>query len=190
MPNYRVQVVGQPFTTDVERDWITNVLHYAAPTTTPAALGAAVGAAYTANADLGASTWANLYVKVYDVSLPAHSPPVYQYSHPGTGLGALAPRQIALCLSFFSGLNIRGQRGRIYLGPWQMVKVSEFASTSVLTSCITMANALKHPGGADVIHQIWHPKTASWSNVSNYFVNNRWDTMRSRLPKETARQTA
>jgi len=25
--------------------------------------------------------------------------------------------------------------------------------------------------------------------VSNYFVNNRWDTMRSRLPKETSRVT-
>jgi len=32
-------------------------------------------------------------------------------------------------------------------------------------------------------------KTDSFSNVSNYFINNRWDTMRSRLPKETTRVT-
>lgn len=186
--NYRVQIVGQVQTADISRDYITNVLHYASNTTSAAAIGDGVKTAFTTNIPQYAN-FTTLTVKVYDVSLPLHSPPVYQTQHTGSGMSGVGARQVALCLSFYSGLNIKGQRGRIYIGPWQASDLQQFPLSGVLTLMINLAAALKSPGGADVVHQIWHPKTATWSNVSNYFVNNRWDTMRSRLMKETSRLT-
>lgn len=188
--DYRAQIVSQPHTSDPGRDYTTNVLAYSAPTTAPSAIGDGLMAAFTTGSSNVYGSWANVWVKIYDRAAPLHSPPVYQAHYTGGGSTSLMPRQVALCLSFYSGLNVRGQRGRIYIGPWANSVSGEFASTTVLTTMQNLANALKHPGGADVIHQILHKKTATWSNVSNYFINNVWDTMRSRLPKETARVTA
>lgn len=188
MANYRVQIVGQPLGTDPGRDFITNVLHYAAPTTTPAAIGDALKTAFSANT-LPYYYFKNIWVKVYDKANPLHSPPVYTTQYSGSGTQTFGPRQVAVCVSFYSGLNIRGQRGRIYIGPWIDAQMHDHVASTQLDALQTLAGALRHPGGADVIHQIWHPKTASWSNVSNYFVNDRWDTMRSRLGKETTRRT-
>jgi hypothetical protein len=53
----------------------------------------------------------------------------------------------------------------------------------------TLMGQLKTPGGPDVVHQIHHPKTDTFSAVTNYWWDNRWDTMRSRLQKATARTT-
>lgn len=186
--NYRVQVVLQLHTGEPERDYVTNSLHYGANTTLPPAIGDAVWNAFFMNINVYGQA-INAWTKVYDMAAPAHSPPVYVKHATGAGTEVLGPRQVALCLSFYSGLNVRGQRGRIYVGPWAATDLLEMASATTLTKMIALAGALKNPGGADVIHQIWHHKTATWSNVSNYFVNNRWDTMRSRLQAETARQT-
>jgi|SRR5215469_1732910 len=187
--NYRAQIVAQWKTTDVSRDFCTNVLWYASNTTAASAIGDALKTAFT-NTPNGVYQGCHLVtVKMYDHANPLHSPPVYTTSFTGPGNATMAPRQLALCLSFFSGLNVRGQRGRIYIGPWDISQVNEYASTAVMTQMMILAGSLRTPGGADVVHMIHHPKSDSFSNVSNYFVNNRWDTMRSRLPKETARQT-
>lgn len=131
----------------------------------------------------------NVWVKVYDHAAPLHSPPVYTTLYTGAGTTPVGPRQVAVCLSFYSGLNIRGQRGRIYIGPWPEGLVHEYVQSGQLSQLLALAGDIKNPGGADVIHRIHHVKTDSFSNVSNYFINNRWDTMRSRLPKETTRVT-
>jgi hypothetical protein len=187
--NYRVQVVAQWHATDAVRDYTTNVLWYATNTTAASALGDAVKTAFTKST---APYYypKNVWVKVYDHAAPLHSPPVYTTQYSGAGSIALGPRQIALCLSFYSGLNIRGQRGRIYIGPWGASVLGEFATTAQMDQLIALAVDLKTPGGADVVHMIHHKTLNTFSNVSNYFVNNRWDTMRSRLPKETARETS
>lgn len=187
MADYRVQVVGQVVSTDPGADYVTNVLSYSAATTLPPAIGDAVHAAYRTLSVARYGNFAQLWTKVYDRAAPPMSPPVYTKHDTGPGVTGLGPRQCALCLSFYSGLNIKGQRGRIYIGPWATVDLAEFATTAQMNAVLAMGNALKNPGGADVVLGIWHKHTASHSNVSNFFVNNRWDTMRSRLGKETAR---
>lgn len=188
MANYRVQVVAKVNSADLGREVVTNILNYAAPTTTPSAIGNAVLAGFCGTVGPYLN-FSSVTVKVYDRANPLHSPPVFTTTpHTGSGI-TVGPRQVALCLSFYSGLNIRGQRGRIYVGPWPAAGLGEYATAGQMATLITLAGAIQHPGGGDVAHLIWHPKTASWSNVSNYFANNRWDTMRSRLPRETARQT-
>lgn len=165
---------------------MTNVLWYNSDTTAASAIGDAIAAAFAS----GSGPYLNFYsvtARVYDHAAPLHSPPVYTKQISASGFTGMGPRQVALCLSFYSGLNIKGQRGRIYIGPWKASDLTEYASAGAMGVLITLANNLKTPGGADVIHRIHHVKTDTFSNVSNYFVNNRWDTMRSRLPKETSR---
>lgn len=186
--DYRCQIVTQWFASDAARDYITNVLWYNAATTAPSAIGDALKTAFTKST--APYYYAkNVWVKVYDHAAPLHSPPVYTTLYTGAGTTPVGPRQVAVCLSFFSGLNIRGQRGRIYIGPWPEGLVHEYVQSGQLSQLLALAGDIKNPGGADVIHRIHHVKTDSFSNVSNYFINNRWDTMRSRLPKETTRVT-
>jgi hypothetical protein len=185
--DYRTQIVGQPLSTDAGRDYITNVVWHGAATATPATHGDAIMTAFT-NRLSNYNAFANLWVKVYDHANPLHSPPVYTAHHTGGTMGPLAPRQVALCLSFYSGLNVKGQRGRIFIGPWAASDMHEFATATQLAALLNLGEDLLHVGASDTVHHIHHPKTNTFSNVSNYFVNNRWDTMRSRLPKESARQ--
>lgn len=186
MAGLRCQVVAQPKATDVGADYITNVLWYSTNGATPQGVGDALLTAFSAS---GAPyySFANVWVKVYDRANPKHSPPVYTAHWTGAGDETLAPRQVALCLSFYSGLNIKGMRGRIYVGPWPKSFMDEYAGPSVFTMMDNLTGLLKLPGGPDVVHQIHHVKTDTFSPVTNYFTNNRWDTMRSRLPKETVR---
>lgn len=183
---FRTQIVGQvKSTADPAADFITNVVYHNAATASATTHGDAILALFAAHGPY--PNYARLWVKVYDAAAPLHSPPVYAPApHVGSGVTP-GPRQVALCLSFYSGLNIRGQRGRIYIGPWPTASLTEFAGTTDMNDVLALGSGLLHVGAADTVHVIWHKKTATWSNVSNYFVNNRWDTMRSRLPKETNR---
>jgi len=188
MPDYRCQIVSQPLSTDQGRDYITNVLWYSPNTTGPNAIGDALATAFAGSSGPYYGfhqTW----VKVYDHANPLHSPPVYTKLTPGHDTATLGPRQVAICLSFYSGLNVRGQRGRIYVGPWNAAMMAEYVPAGAGAMMNALMAAIKNPGGPDVIQRIHHVKTDSFSNVSNWFWNNRWDTMRSRLPKETARTT-
>lgn len=189
MPDYRCQIVSQVLVGDVPADYVSNTLWYTPATTSANAIGDAIKTALIAGT-LPYAQYKTLDVKVYDHANPPHSPPVYVSHNAGAGTVTLGPRQVALCLSYYSGLNVRGQRGRIYIGPFALTDMHERASSTTLTAVQTLANALKHPGGPDVIHRIHHVATDSFSNVSNYFVNDRWDSMRSRLAKETSRLTA
>jgi len=186
---YRTQIVQQPVSTDPSRDYVTNVVWHNAATATPTTHGDAILALFMACPYIYQFAF-NLWVKVYDHANPLHSPPVYTAHHSAGTEPALGPRQVALCLSYFSGLNIKGQRGRIYCGPWGATLLGEYASTAEMNAILAIGSGLKNVGASDTVHVIHHPKTDTWSNVSNYFVNNRWDTMRSRLPKETNRVTA
>jgi hypothetical protein len=108
----------------------------------------------------------------------------------GTPTSGIAPRQLALCLSWYCSLNIKGKRGRIYIGPFQTTDMAEYASSALMSKLIALGGLLHTPGGPDVVHTVHHVASDTFSDVTNYFCNNRWDTMRSRLPKETARQVS
>lgn len=187
MSFYRAQISAQPKTGDPGRDWITNVMTFRADTTPASSIGAALQSAF------GGGVYNHVVAmttKVYDMSLPLHSPPVFtSTTAPGAG-DILGPRQIALCLSWYAGLNVKGMRGRIYIGPWPQANVGEYATTAQMASLIALGGLLHHPGGPDVVHTVHHVASGTHSDVTNYFCNNRWDTMRSRLPKETARQVS
>lgn len=190
MANYRVQVVTQLLAADVPRDWIANVLTYRSGSTPASNLGDGVLAAFTgAGAPYNVAN--KVTVKVYDLANPLHSPPVYTTNHAGGAVTYGIPRQVALCLSWYATLNIKGMRGRIYVAPAFLTgTVGEYATTAQMSQLTALGGLLKNPGGPDIVHTVRHKVSGTMSDVTNYFVNNRWDTMRSRLPKETARQVS
>jgi hypothetical protein len=107
---------------------------------------------------------------------------------PGNVPGAAA--QVALCLSYFSQRNLPRQRGRIYTGPWP--SPTAYATPTQTAELITLANALAALGGINVDWSVWSPTKAALGqdasmSISEAWVDNSWDVMRSRKLESTAR---
>jgi hypothetical protein len=139
---------------------------------------------------------AHLTVKVYDRSDPPHSPPRATASTPGGSdtLSDLGPSQVALCLSFFAGLNVKSKRGRIYIGPFgagrgNVSMTSYVPGGGTMAQILDLGHGLFDIGGENVAHVIHSRKLNQDFVVSDYWVDNRWDTVRSRLPKAGNRVT-
>jgi hypothetical protein len=57
-------------------------------------------------------------IRVYDLADPKPRPPsVHQFTLGAANSAQLLPRELSVCLSYYSERNIRRQRGRIYIGP-------------------------------------------------------------------------
>jgi len=119
-----------------------------------------------------------------------------------TATGTPLPAECAVCLSYSSGASSgesqRRRRGRIFLGPWDGVALDEAESdgriqTATLSLIVgaaqTMAEALV---ATNTLWAVFSPTTAGpepWSSgeltaathsVSQFYVDNAWDTIRSR----------
>jgi len=101
------------------------------------------------------------------------------------------PREVALCLSFYSSTNQKRRRGRLYLpmaGSGRLAGARPSAAT--MTAALAVATRLATAG----------PGTCSWCvhsgvdhvlrPVSSAWVDDEWDTQRRRGMKGTTRQTA
>src|SRR3954467_8574990 len=100
MATYRVQIAFQ-LDTALPRDAVTINPHYSGDN--PQALGDALKVNLMANANVGATC--PFTVKVYDALKAPPSYPLYTVSN-GTGfLASTKPREVALCLSYYSTWN-------------------------------------------------------------------------------------
>lgn len=100
----------------------------------------------------------------------------------------LGPRQISLVLAFFASRNLPRTRGRIYIGG--IVHTSSNAerpSTTLMTDILDLGHGLFDIGGENVSHRVWSPTGQLSHVVTDYWVNDVWDTQRSRLQKESQR---
>jgi hypothetical protein len=104
--------------------------------------------------------------------------------------------QIAVCLSYYVDRNIRGQRGRLYLGPFTAPTGNAYTPPAYLvpgafrTNLITLGHALFDVGGANVDHVLWSEKhQASVGKLTDYWVDDSWDVQRRRKVKSTSRTT-
>lgn len=161
-------------------DAIVNTLHFNVLSTSPD---------YNALAgDLATlfQTWyevaRQIRVVAYEVAgPPPHFPVGERVLNPGVLVNAAGPREVALCLSFFGERNLPRQRGRIYLA--QGVKSSGLTSrptVTMLTAAQTLAAGLSGLGGANVDWVVYSPTSGLHHKVSTSWVDNEWDTMRSR----------
>ena len=100
---------------------------------------------------------------------------------------ATGPREVALCLSYYADLNQPRRRGRMYLGPWPTNRMLDRPHPDVMTYLQTLANGISGLGGVNVQWVQYSPTTGEFHTVTDWFVDNEWDTQRSRGIRADAR---
>jgi hypothetical protein len=198
MPNYRCQIAQRKLG-GLAIDDIVNTIHLrdSGPTTDPANLASSLTAIW-ANLNIRPSAERFVECKIYDLAhaMPRVAVATHLRDQAGTG-GTGGPREVALCLSFYSGQNQAGKRGRIFVGPFQSGVMLERPSDSVRNTVQALATSIAAVGGIDVDWCVYSPKKdltgttdSAMQPVSNSWTDNEWDTMRSRGLKATNRATA
>ena len=130
-------------------------------------------------------------IRIYDAQKAPPSYPLATAQQAGTPPASSVPRELALCLSYYSTFNRPRNRGRVYI-----------------PACFIAGAAASRPSGAQQAEALsWHepltnglpPSTNmvvySRMNdqsygVDNFWVDDEWDIVRSRGRKPTQRITA
>lgn len=131
-----------------------------------------------------------IVVKAYDAQ---GTPPVFPVGNAIRNVGQFpassAPRELALCLSFYSGQNVPRRRGRLYLPVFLIapgVTHGVRPSTTNQAKVGALATILADLGGADIDWSVYSRVDDVARAVSNWWVDDEWDSMRSRgLRSET-----
>ena len=192
MTNVRMLVMRKP-ADNLPRNRVVNVVHFnVTPDLDPFAPDWDTLAQDTA--EVFASTQPTLEgftgfeVRAYALSDSLPRPPrgTGDTTQAGTG-SAIGPREVALCLSFFHERNIKRQRGRLYLGPIPKVYCDERPQSSATGYATALAEGLEGVGGVNVDWSIWSPTDSAMRKVTNWWVDDEWDTQRSRGLRSTTR---
>jgi hypothetical protein len=129
--------------------------------------------------------------RVYTHGAPKLTPPIATATaQPGGTPLDPGPREVALCLSYYATLNQPRRRGRMYLGPWPASQMAERPGTTPTGACGTIAQGLAALGGPTTQWVQYSPTTGEFHNVTNFFIDNEWDTQRSRGLRATSRAAA
>jgi len=123
-------------------------------------------------------------VTMYDAQ---GTPPVFPVAsavrNPGATVASTCPREVALCLSFYAARNLPRQRGRLFIpaglpsgfgGPTARPTIGQQNKVGDLVPLLTGL------GGTDVDWVVYSPTDNQPRSVSNWWVDNEWDTIRSR----------
>lgn len=128
-----------------------------------------------------------LQIKAYDMSDAEPRQPRAFEQRTVVSSAACGPREVALCLSYWSDRNLPRFRGRMYIGPWQAGACQERPEDGARISLQTLALGIADLGGVNVQWVQHSPTTGHYKTVKHWWVDNEWDTMRSRGLKGTAR---
>ena len=135
-------------------------------------------------------------VTVYDAFGTKPNPPLATYIKNSAGgfINANAPQEIALCLSYYSGFNRPRLRGRLYL-PYAWIFQSSGTGTASVRPTSTQQLAVR--AFADTVLKSGISIGCDWTvcskaaaqniAVTNYYVDDEWDTQRRRGGKPTGR---
>lgn len=177
-----------PMDSALPKDAITINPHYNA--SDPSALLAALKANLIAYNPV---TTAPFTLKAYDAATPPPSYPVATASQTGTPPSSATPRELAMCLSYYSTYNRPRFRGRLYLPAWWFTATANVRpSGAIMTAVLGFATSVLTktlPAQANWV--MWSTiEKKSQGGVSDIWVDDEWDTMRSRGLSATTRQTA
>jgi hypothetical protein len=134
----------------------------------------------------------SITVKAYDAqSAPPNLPAGQAVRNPTLTPATYFPRELAVCLSFYSGANLPRQRGRLYLplifmaaGP---ITPGVRPSSEWRDKVATLVPLLTGLGGLDVDWCVYSRLDDTARPVSNWFVDDEWDVIRSRGLRPTTR---
>lgn len=147
-------------------------------------------------------------IKVYDFSDAKPRVPKYSDDFEITPGSASYPAEVALCVSYSaaleSGVNMARRRGRFFLGPLNSAigtmnlngdNRPGSGDMAILTAALPAL--ARGAGGGTPRLAVYSPTThtspatvdAAWNDVSFFWVDNAYDTIRSRGARATERQT-
>jgi hypothetical protein len=131
-----------------------------------------------------------LTVKAYDCQgAKPNYPLATAVRDAGTAVATNINRDVALCLSFFSDTNRPRQRGRLYI-PCCICAIQPsgaYATAAHMNTVGTLATTFSALGGINVDWVVFSKKDNTSHPVTNWYVDNNWDTQRRRGPRSTAR---
>lgn len=184
MAHYRAQISFQ-MDTEFPKDAVSINPHYEG--TNPQALADALKTNLLAHSNIGAVQ--PFKIKVYDAAAPPPSYPLAEASNVAAARVSTMPREVALCLSFYSGFNRPRLRGRVYIPGNLIPGTPGLRPTGTqMTSVLSWVDALNVPAGSVGKWEVWSKIEKAGSYVTNAWCDDEWDTMRSRGLSPTTRQ--
>lgn len=140
------------------------------------------------------ATWTTsarqVVVRAYDAQ---GAPPVYPQGEAIRNLGtypqSAGVRETAVCLSFYAGRNLPRQRGRLYI-PTVITGQSTTSprpNPTMRTKVAALVPIFTALGGADVDWCVFSRTDKVARSVTNWWVDDAWDTVRSRGLSPTTR---
>lgn len=186
MAIYRAQISFQ-LDTALPRDAVTINPHYFGDN--PQALGDALKTNLAANAQIGVTT--PFTVKIYDAMKAPPSFPLYSVSQASGFIPSANPREVAICLSYYSTYNRPSYRGRLYL-PTLLItgNLGLRPSAGQITQALNFRTVLASNLPSAHNWVVFSRKLGQSNGVSHAWVDDEWDTQRSRGLKSTTRQLA
>jgi len=183
----RVQM-GFPMDSALPADVITVNPHFSTPD--PAALLAALKANLIAWAIVATKPFT---LKAYDAEKAPPSYPLAIASQAGAPSSGAGPREIALCLSYYSTYNRPRYRGRLFL-PYNLLSggapsLRPGGTTRQLAIDFAKQVLVKSlPQSTNWV--VWSTMDRKAYGVSDCWVDDEWDTVRSRGLEPTTRTVA
>lgn len=187
MATYRVQMQF-PMDGTLPRDVISVNPHFNG--SDPQALAAALKTNLLAWTNTASAPFT---LKVYDATKAPPSYPLAIASSEGTPRNSNGPREVALCLSYYSTYNRPRYRGRLFLpASWFTSVFQVRPAQATMTDVLTFATAVLKPGmPAATNWVVWsNTEGKAQGGVTDIWVDDEWDTIRSRGLKGTSRVTA
>jgi hypothetical protein len=141
-----------------------------------------------------------VYLEDFNPGVPHNPLGTADFGTVGSYATSSGPREISLCLSYYAGQNTKRYRGRLYIPHAWIRKAGGLPSDPPGTrpTAQTMATALAF--GTTVLKPLGGEVGIDWRvastvdrvsrRVTDYWVDDEWDIIRSRGYRGTTRQTA
>lgn len=183
MAVYRVQM-GFAYDSALPRDVMTINPHFFGDN--PQALADALKSNLLAYTPVGPST--TFSVKVYDAQKAPPSFPLAQATNGTSFTSGATPREICLCLSYYSTWNRPRYRGRMYLpAMWMGGSIGIRPTTTQRANALAFKTVLTTGLPASHNWVVWSAMNQQSNGVTNIWCDDEWDTIRSRGMKGTTR---
>lgn len=129
-------------------------------------------------------------VRAYDdEGTPPRAPLAEAFRNKGLAPVSGTNRDTALCLSFHGGSGRPTQRGRLYAPLYIMGlnSTGNTASTTIMNKVAALVPILTGLGGVNIDWVVWSGKNRSSVPVTDWYVDNAYDTQRRRGMPATAK---
>jgi hypothetical protein len=190
MPQRFIVSMGSSSIPDEWNDFrCTNTLYYqgVSGATAGEAVAQSIADAYAATS-FSAFTFGAIQVRAYDFNGVGNSgPPVAVAEALQSGLAPPGPREVAVALSYRAGPSTPRSRGRVFLGPVAAQGITaETVSGDVGNNAKQLGERLALIATLGAQWSLYSRTVQAFAAITNIWVDNAWDTQRSRGIPATA----